>query len=328
MIIEKILPINFYNELSGVVTDSSIALNLIKQNFPQLFNELESSGCLPYLNNSINKWFLTIFIHKISETYSLFIWDLFLLEGNIIFFKSLYAIISILTPFILKCKSFDGLNLILTDGLLKENNRPKLAYYLIAKKYNFNMEMIKRYRKGISKRIIKEIIDMGFLENKEKKKKDDKDIICDLKNPLCLKNKKDLLKDYDNIVLKQLNKPEVIDDYFINYEKKYEKDKMINNKDEDNFEDLLIERRKHFCILEENTGKDNVDDDELIKIIEGEDKGINIFEKIINENDFDNSFDDINNNQMNRISIDVAKGSERDLIFLKEKEDNKFIFDD
>ena len=113
MIIEKILPINFYNELSGVVTDSSIALNLIKQNFPQLFNELESSGCLPYLNNSINKWFLTIFIHKISETYSLFIWDLFLLEGNIIFFKSLYAIISILTPFILKCKSFDGLNLIL-----------------------------------------------------------------------------------------------------------------------------------------------------------------------------------------------------------------------
>ena len=55
------------------------------------------------------------------------------------------------------------------------------------------MEMIKRYRKRISKSIIKEIIDMGFLENKEKKKKDDKDIICDLKNPLCLKNKKDLL---------------------------------------------------------------------------------------------------------------------------------------
>ena len=65
MIIEKILPINFYNELSGVVTDSSIALNLIRQNFPQLFNELECSDYLPYLNNSINKWFLTIFIHKI-----------------------------------------------------------------------------------------------------------------------------------------------------------------------------------------------------------------------------------------------------------------------
>ena len=110
MIIDKILPINYYNELSGLVTDSTIALSLVKQNFPKVFDLLEKSGGILYLNNSINKWFLTIFINKISETYSTFIWDLFLLEGSIVFFKSLYAIMAILKPFILKYQSFDGLN--------------------------------------------------------------------------------------------------------------------------------------------------------------------------------------------------------------------------
>ena len=152
MIIEKILPINYYNELSGLVTDSTIALSLVKQNFPKLFDLLEQSGGILYLNNSINKWFLTIFINKISETYSTFIWDLFLLEGSIVFFKSLYAIMAILKPFILKYKSFDGLNFLLNYGPLKKNNRAKLAYYLIGKKYNFNMDMIKKYRKVLNKK--------------------------------------------------------------------------------------------------------------------------------------------------------------------------------
>ena len=87
---------NYYNELSGLMTDSAIVRFLIKENFKDTYNILEDTGAILYLNNTINKWLLSIFIQGISEMYSNFIWDLFLLEGNIIIFKTIYAMIIIL----------------------------------------------------------------------------------------------------------------------------------------------------------------------------------------------------------------------------------------
>ena len=37
MILEKIFPINYYNELSGLVTDSTIVQRLLRDNFPEMF---------------------------------------------------------------------------------------------------------------------------------------------------------------------------------------------------------------------------------------------------------------------------------------------------
>ena len=191
MIIEKIFPVNYYNELSGLMTDSSIAQILLKKNFQQIYDLLEPSGGIIYLNNTINKWLLTIFIHRISEIYSNLIWDLFLLEGNIVLFKALYGMMTILEPYIItKCKTFDELN------------------------HLFN-NVIKQYRKKINKDTIKEIIGIGDFHRDGKilKKKNGNEIICDLKNPLCVLNQKNLNETYDKIILKQLNKPEIIEDY-------------------------------------------------------------------------------------------------------------------
>jgi hypothetical protein len=329
MIIEKIFPVNYYNELSGLMTDSSIAQILLKKNFQQIYDLLEPSGGIIYLNNTINKWLLTIFIHRISEIYSNLIWDLFLLEGNIVLFKALYGMMTILEPYIItKCKTFDELNQLLNNGLLIKQNREKLAYYLIGKKYNFNMDMIKQYRKKINKDTIKEIIGIGDFHRDGKilKKKNGNEIICDLKNPLCVLNQKNLNETYDKIILKQLNKPEIIEDYAMNYEK-YKKNK---ESEEENFEDLVIERRKHLCNFQEKSYTNiNKINEELIKIdIDGKNN-----DKMENNNmiEIDNSYDDINNSEnikINKIVSDLAKNYEKNINVKKENEEDKIMADD
>lgn len=334
MIIEKIFPVNYYNELSGLMTDSSIAQILLKKNFPLIYNLLEPSGGIIYLNNTVNKWLLTIFIHRISEVYSNLIWDLFLLEGNIVLFKALYGMMTILEPYIItKCKTFDELNHLFNNGLLVKQKREKLAYYLIAKKYNFNMDMIKQYRKKMNKDTIKEINGIGDFHRDGKKfiKKDGKELICDLKNPICINNQKNLNETYDKIILRQLNKPEIIEDYATNYKEKYDDTKIKEEKEEDNFEDLVIERRNHLCNLKKISDSGiKKNDEELIKI-DIDDKNS---DKIENNNsiDIDNSSsDDINNseiNKINKIVSGLAKNHEKNINIKKENEEDKIIIDD
>ena len=192
------------------MTDTAIARFLIKENFKETFKLLEDTGGSLSLNNVINKWFLSIFIQGISDEYSNFIWDLFLLEGNIITFKAVYAVFIILEKYLKKLKSFEALNNAFNKIPLELKQRGKLAYYLIGKKFNFNMELIKRYRKILSSQVIKEILDLGLFKCHDEDDEEDKDktkeneIICDLDWPQCIKDKKNLEKESDFIVFKEL----------------------------------------------------------------------------------------------------------------------------
>lgn len=351
MIVEKIFPCNYYNELSGLMTDSSIVQILLKKNFPKIFKLLEPSGGTIYLNNIINKWLLTIFIHKVSDTYANFIWDMFLLEGNIVLFKASYAFMILLEPHILNCKTFDDLNKKLNHYPLTFERRDKLAYYLISKKFNFNMELIKKYRKKINKGVIKEIKGIGAFLKEEIVKKNKKNYICNLKSPLCFKDKKNLDQNYDNIILKPLTKPEIIEDYFYNDDDDYnKKDNKYNEKEEDKFEDLLIERRKHFCYLVEKDNSDKLINSEINDKDNNKNhiiNNININNKdnIINNNNIiknndntmkdndinienENSLEDIdglNDKNIGKIIKDVVKDNEEKINFEKEKGDDSIV---
>ena len=352
MIVEKIFPCNYYNELSGLMTDSSIVQILLKKNFPKIFKLLEPSGGTIYLNNIINKWLLTIFIHKVSDTYANFIWDMFLLEGNIVLFKALYAFMILLEPHILNCKTFDDLNKKLNHYPLTFERRDKLAYYLISKKFNFNMELIKKYRKKINKGVIKEIKGIGAFLKEEIVKKNKKNYICNLKSPLCFKDKKNLDQNYDNIILKPLTKPEIIEDYFYNDDDDYnKKDNKYNEKEEDKFEDLLIERRKHFCYLVEKENSDklingeindkdnnknhitnNININNKDNIINNNNNIIKNNDNIMKDNDInienENSLEDIdglNDKNIGKIIKDVVKDNEEKITFEKEKGDDSIV---
>ena len=320
MILEKIFPINYYNELSGLVTDSTIVQRLLKDNFPEMFALLENLGGTMYLTNAINKWFLTIFINRISEVYSNLIWDLFLLEGNLIIFKASYALIRMMQKYIMECKNFDDLNNVFQNCPPSLKIRGKLAYYLISKKFNFNIDKIKEYRKKLNNKIIKEIVslDDSLKDEIEKvKKKNNKDSKCDLDWPICIYDYKNLQSNYDHIILKQLFEPEVIDDYF-GEDKNYEKDKKDN---EEKYEDLLIERKKHFCDSKIRSIRDKL----IIEKKEIIDNKDNI---IIKNNNIDNNIDNnLENKEMNKIIINVANESQKIINFVKEKAEDSFMSD-
>ena len=282
MILEKIFPIHYYNELSGLVTDSSIVQQLLRDNFPEMFTLLEKLGGTMYLTNAINKWFLTIFINRISEVYSNLIWDLFLLEGNLVMFKATYALIRMMYKFIMECKNF------------------------------------KECRKNMNIKVIKEIsnLDNSLKNEIEKaKKKNNKDLKCDLDWPICIYNSKDLEKNYDHIILKQLFEPEVIDDYF-SENKNYEQEKKNN---EEKYEDLLIERKKHFCGSKIRSIRDKL-------IIDNNE--INNNNILIKNDNIDNNIDNnLENKEMNKIIINLTNESQKVIKFEKEKAEDSFMSD-
>ena len=315
------------------MTDNSIIRILLKDNFRDIYDALEESGGSLYLNNAVNKWLLSLFIQGISEVYTYFIWDMLLLEGNIIIFKTLYAMIIILESHIIKCKSFDQLNNVFNEVPLKFDKRGKLAYYLISKKFNFNMEMIKKYRKTLNPKIIKEIAGLGvFNRSSDEEIKKNKDE-CDLDWPICLFDQKDLEKEFDHIVLKQLQAPNVIDNYIDNFEEyqKLNSKKELDTSNEDNlnvkyfkdkkYEELLIERKKHFCGSKLKSIRDNLskspENFEQIKQQEMRVRKISeeFFKK---ENTFDeNSY--ARNKTINKIIIDIANDNQDKITFVKEK---------
>ena len=340
------------------MTDCAIVRLLLKENFKDIFKKLENSGGILYLNNSINKWFLSIFIQGISEIFSNFIWDMFILEGNIIIFKAIYAIIIILQKQLKIYKSLGDLNKILNDIPLGFNDRAKLAFYLIGKKFNFNMDIIKKYRKALSLQIIKEISSLGTFKNYEDDDEDEEDknkkkeIICDLDWPQCLKEKKNLEKEDDYVVLKELDEPNVIED-FIDYYNEYKdgskkieyKNKNMNflNDDdiesqkikyfkEERFKDILIERKKHYCgsnIMSirscfykseiNKNNKENEENKDNYKI-----KKIRSFCNEIDKKENINERD----RRIDRIVTHVSKGNQNKISFIKENVEKHILLDD
>ena len=340
------------------MTDCAIVRILLKENFKDAFKNLEKNGGILHLNNTINKWFLSIFIQGISNIYSNFIWDMFLLEGNIIIFKAIYAIIIILQKQLKKYKSFEDLNTILNNMPLEFNNREKLAFYLIGKKFNFNMDIIKKYRKALSLQIIKEISSLGTFKNYEDDDEDEEDknkkkeIIFDLDWPQCLKEKKNLEKEYDYVVLKELDEPNVIED-FIDYYNEYKdgskkieyKNKNMNflNDDdiesqkikyfkEERFKDILIERKKHYCgsnIMSirscfykseiNKNNKENEENKDNYKI-----KKIRSFCNEIDKKENINERD----RRIDRIVTHVSKGNQNKISFIKENVEKHILLDD
>ena len=335
-LIEKILPINYYNDLSGLMTDSSIALLLIKQNFKEMYDLLDGSGGILYLNNMINKWLLSIFLQGTSEVYHYFIWDLLLLEGNIVVFKTVYALIYKLQSYIFNAKTIDEVNNIFNKLPLQFNKREDLAYYLISKKFNFNMDLIKKYRKTLNPQIINGIVKLGSFDASDDNDSDDEQNkeakICDLDWPQCLKDKRNLIKEYDHVVLKELDEPEVIDNYFDDFFNNNESnsnikitsldDEKVKYYKENKFKNLIIERRKHFCgsniksvrnCLSGNGDNNNLIDMNLCNKIRSYSYGVYYYNK--KKGIFEQ------NKKIDKIVEDVSKDNQNIISFKKENVD-------
>ena len=226
------------------MTDCTLIKNLILKNNEQLLFHLKKLDCELYLNNLIYKLLIGLFFDGISEIYQLIIWDLFLLEGNIAFFKAAYGLIKIISKELLEANSIDKIQYIFEKKIMEYDNTAKLIYFLIFKRYDdFDNNVISLNRKIILPKIIIEINSSSY-ENNENKD----EIECDLDWPLCSRDNNYRHEIREFVTYRQLLNPNIIEDYFYGNEIK-EKNKN-NNKEKDEYDiygEICIERRKHIC---------------------------------------------------------------------------------
>ena len=87
-IVENILPVEYYSELSGVMVDSAVILDNIKVSLNNLYHHLKKYKIDICLNNVIFKWLVTLFFENTDESIYTPVMDSLLLYGDITLYKA------------------------------------------------------------------------------------------------------------------------------------------------------------------------------------------------------------------------------------------------
>ena len=87
-IVENILPVEYYSELSGVMVDSAVILDNIKLSLTNLYEHLKKYKIDICLNNVIFKWLVTLFFENTDESIYTPVMDSLILYGDITLYKA------------------------------------------------------------------------------------------------------------------------------------------------------------------------------------------------------------------------------------------------
>ena len=80
-IIELILPLNYYSQLSGVITDTSLISILLEKYLPDLYDFFTNNNFELTVNNFIHKWLVCLFTQGFNEEMAYNFFDFFSLMG-------------------------------------------------------------------------------------------------------------------------------------------------------------------------------------------------------------------------------------------------------
>ena len=248
-IIENILPIDFYSEMCGMMSDIDILICLIKEKYiPNLINKLIKNDLISDLKDLILKWFDSLFCINMNSNSQNAIWDILFCDGRIVLFKTAISLLKKITDkLILFDNSFDFRNFV-NEYFDNYKDEYLLTYNLILKKFEFDEEFI-----NYNRQIIFSHMKYNF-ENKNDKEKElykekinQNEELCDKSMPICIYDTESKFKITENLILTTYNNLNIIDDYC-------ENDYLINYNDSFKFEtseidcdELLIERKIHFC---------------------------------------------------------------------------------
>lgn len=260
------MPINYYYELTGIITDSEIILHLIKKYFPELEKIINDEYMT--IKNFINKWIITIFTNDFQKELGYIIWDFLLLQGNIVIFKSVLSLFSILKKKIIACKEKDEyIYSIFEETLNIESKNKKLLFGLAIKNYeDLTEKYINKIRNKINPIVFDNIIKIN--KNSYNIKIKNKNLTtnkCDEKWPICLGNDKlrsNPINHLNFIVFKTPSNTKYYKNYFfdeINNENNNIFNDYENKKDNTHMNDIndlyniITERENHHCCSLINT---------------------------------------------------------------------------
>ena len=317
-IIENILSVLYYNELSGIFIDTTLIESFMSIYLPSLNKFLVNNDLIPTVVNFIHKWIVCIFTQTFQPKMVYTFLDFFFVDGSITLFKNSIFILANLQKEIRSQETFEDVYSLLINVENKLTNPKNMIYFLCQKKFAFKKNDITNYRKKLQIPIINKTINQVLLSNgrrssiEKKAILDKRNVHCDPLWPFCLFGSSiNEINDY--FIIKEHRAPLIIDDYY--YIKNTGEQEGIS--DEDDLlvnQEVLIERHKHKC-----------DDQKIVDLC-----------KIFDENDYEKSYEDTSNSNGKKskemkIYISFKKCKDIDIIIqgikkdLKEKEKDNII---
>ena len=257
-VIEYILTIDFFSEMSGIMTDVDILVCMMQEKYcTDLVNNLREDLMI-YIKNILMQWFLSLFIVNFPIKAQLLVWDILFIDKKVVLFKTAIYLIKELKDEFLKVDNLEALTMLFKNYINNFKNLNALKFQLILKKYEFDNSYINYNRLFILSEMIKKINQNNQfkLENLKEKILERVDY-CDLSWPYCIYECDSYYQIFDYIVLKNDENLEIIDDYCETYLNNDSNDNYIFKLNEElTFKNILIQRKKHVC-KEINRVKEN-----------------------------------------------------------------------
>ena len=262
------------------MADRTIIFNFLEKYFPQMVKTLNNEYYKGLIHNYIYQSLISLLINGLNEETSFLIWDYLFLEGNIVLIKSFLAIFGELKNKLITIKDEDmeTMNEILNIDTKKiQTDSIELIYCLIIRQYEFDENYIEELRYSLCNYLEEsnESNNIEKIQTKIKHKITDiqseiqKYKNCNKQWPYC---RNDSIK---CLVLSEKNNTDIIEEYFFDISSI-----SFRNKKENDFYDIIVERRPHYCseIIEEI--KKERSSKNLVEIINTE---INIEQQVYND---------------------------------------------
>lgn len=162
-ILEIYLPLNYYNDLIGVMADCSIFQILLKKHHEDIYKVLEKNKLDNEVSGIYLKWFISLFTTSVSSVFNDIIFNYFILLGNKVLFLSGLAIFHILKNKILIITTIEDLYELFEMELPKINDeisKSILLYYILVKNIGMNLD---QDRPKFQKKVMEEIYNQYLL---------------------------------------------------------------------------------------------------------------------------------------------------------------------
>ena len=270
------------------MADRTIIFNFLEKYFPQMVKTLNNEYYKGLIHNYIYQSLISLLINGLNEETSFLIWDYLFLEGNIVLIKSFLAIFGELKNKLINIKDEDmeTMNEILNIDTKKiQTDSIELIYCLIIRQYEFDENYIEDLRLSLCNYLEEsnESNNIEKIQTKIKHKITDiqseiqKYKNCNKQWPYCRNDSyfENVSQCIKCLVLSEKNNTDIIEEYFFDISSI-----SFRNKKENDFYDIIVERRPHYCseIIEEI--KKERSSKNLVEIINTE---INIEQQVYND---------------------------------------------
>ena len=256
-IVENILSLFNYQELTGVIVETTLIETLVSYYLPEVSSLLKKKEFKISLSNFVHKWIVCLFAQTLCPEMLYTLYDYFFIDGFIIMIKASIFILTCIQQELLTKKTFGEVYSIFVEVKKKVTNPKNMIFFICQKKFRINKDDIILYRKLLEGPIINKIntseLKFSARRTAEEKKAllKSKQIYCNPKWPFCL-YQPSFFDMREVIILKESKPPYIIEDYYYIKNEEYHDDKIdfIDGElplDKTNNIELLIERGKHIC---------------------------------------------------------------------------------